>query len=83
MTQLQEDFLNELKSNPKFTVVELAEIYDRHTKLAIEDEEKNGADDFRAKSMGDYYTVAVLSNFIANENKLTRIIAAKEKLKQY
>ncbi|MDF1880320.1 hypothetical protein JHD50_03205 [Sulfurimonas sp. MAG313] len=80
MTQLQEDFLNELKSNPKFTTNEFAVIYAKHIKIAIQDEEKNGADETRAKAMGNYYTVAILSNFIANENKLSRIIAAKERL---
>lgn len=80
MTQLQEDFLNELKSNPKFTTAEYAVIYNKHIQIAIQDEEKNGADEHRAKAMGNYYTVAVLSNFIANENKLSRIIAAKERL---
>lgn len=79
MTQLQEDFLNELKSNPKFTVAEYAAIYKKHIQIAVEDEEKNGADENRAKKMGEYYTVAILSNFINNENKLSRIIASKEK----
>lgn len=78
MTELQEAFLNELKSNPKFTVAEYADLYNKHSTLAIEDEVNSGADEHRAKAMGNYYTVAVLSNFINNENKLARIIALAE-----
>jgi len=78
MTELQEAFLNELKSNPKFTVAEYAALYVKHSKIAIEDEISNGADEQRAKAMGNYYTVAVLSNFINSENKLSRIIAFAE-----
>ena len=78
MTELQEAFLTELKSNPKFTVAEYAELYKKHSAFAIEDEVSNGADEHRAKAMGNYYTVAVLSNFINSENKLARIIAFAE-----
>ena len=78
MTHLQEAFLNELKSKPKFTAAEYAALYNKHRKLAIEDEENNGANPHQAKAMGNYYTVAVLSNFISNENKLTRIIHLSE-----
>ena len=78
MTSLQEEFLNELKSNLKFTTAEYAALYNKHRKIAIEDEERNGAGEHQAKTMGNYYTVAVLSNFIANENKLTRIIHISE-----
>lgn len=78
MTNLQEEFLNELKSKPKQTVAEYAALYNKHRKIAIADEEKNGAGEHQAKAMGNYYTVAVLSNFIANENKLTRIIHHSE-----
>jgi len=78
MTSLQEEFLNELKSKDKFSIEEYAAIYTKHCKIAIEDEKKNGASPQRAKTMGNYYTVAVLSNFIANENILARIIAAHE-----
>lgn len=74
MTHLQEEFLIELKSNPKFTAAEYSALYNKHRKLALEDEEKNGANPHQAKAMGDYYTVAVLSNFISNENKLNRIL---------
>jgi len=81
MTDLQETFLTELKSKDKFTVAEYAAIYKKHVAIAVEDEVKNGADEFRSKAMGEYYTVAVLSNFISNENKLSRIIAFKEKTK--
>lgn len=82
MTQLQENFLNELKSKEKFTVAEYAQIYAKHNVLAIEDERKNGAGEKQAETMGAYYTIAVLSNFIANENILSRIIAHNEKLEK-
>ncbi|MEA1982470.1 MAG: hypothetical protein U9N39_02905 [Campylobacterota bacterium] len=81
MTQLEEEFLNELKSNPKFTVADYAALYKKHTALAIEDQLKNGADEFKAKAMGNYYTVSILSKFINSENKLSRIIALHEKTK--
>lgn len=78
MTHLQEAFLNELKSKPKLTVAEYAELYKKHSKLAIEEEKNNGASEQKAKTMGNYYTVAVLSNFVGNENILSRIIALHE-----
>ncbi len=78
MTNLQEAFLNELKSKRKFTISEYAQMYAKHTKLAIQEELENGASEHQAKTMGEYYTVAVLSNFISNENILSRIIALKE-----
>jgi len=78
MTALQEAFLDELKSNPKFTVKDYAALYTKHSKIAVEHEASNGAGEHQAKAMGNYYTVAVLSNFISNENKLARIIAMHE-----
>jgi len=78
MTHLQEEFLNELKSKAKFTVAEYAALYKKHSKLAIEHEENNGASTHQAKAMGNYYTVTVLSDFVANENLLARIIALHE-----
>ena len=80
MTNLQEDFRSELKSKDKLTVAEYAALYKKHTELAIEAELNNGASEHQSKAMGNYYTVAILSNFISNENKLARIIAAKERL---
>lgn len=78
MTHLQEEFLSELKSKPKLTVAEYSALYNKHRKLAIEDEENNGANPHQAKAMGNYYTVAVLSNFVSNENTLSRIIKLSE-----
>lgn len=78
MTQLQEEFLNELKSKAKLTVSEYADLYNKHRAIAIEDESKNGASEHKAKAMGNYYTVAVLSNFINNENILSRVLALAE-----
>ena len=78
MTDLQEKFLRELKSKEKLTVAEYAVIFDKHINLAIEEEQMNGASEHQAKTMGNYYTVAILSNFIDNENTLARIIAHQE-----
>jgi nicotinic acid mononucleotide adenylyltransferase len=80
MSQIQEDFLTELKSNKKFSVKEYAELYNKYRMIAIEDEENKSADKIRARAMGNYYTVTTLSNFINNENKLSRIIAFAESI---
>jgi len=82
MTQLQEEFLNELKSKEKLTVSEYAQLYNKHRAIAIEDEKNSGASEYQAKAMGNYYTVAILSNFINNENILARVIALAESGKQ-
>lgn len=79
MTHLQKEFLSELQSKDKLTVIEYANLYDKHTKLAIAQEEKNGASSHQAKAMGSYYTISILSDFIDSENKLARIIAIYEK----
>ena len=81
MAQLQEDFLSELKSQKKLALTKYAALYDKYSKLAIEQEEKNGASKPQAKAMGEYYTVTTLSNFIANEHTLTRIITLRESYK--
>lgn len=78
MTHLQEEFLSELKSKPQLTVAEYSALYNKHSKLAIEQEENNGASKHQAKAMGNYYTVSVLSDFVGNENLLARIIALHE-----
>ena len=78
MTQLQEEFLRELKSKEKFTIAEYAALYDKHSKLVIKHEENNGASEHQAKAMGNYYTASVLSDFVDNENMLARIIALHE-----
>ncbi len=82
MTHLQEKFLNELKSKPKFTVAEYVELYNKHCELAIEQEKNSGASEHQAKAMGNYYTVSVLSDFIGNENVLARVIALHESIKR-
>ncbi len=82
MIHLQEAFLNELKSNPKFTVAEYATLYIKHCKLAIEEQLNNGASQKQADAMGNYYTVTVLSGFLGNENKLDRIIALQESMQK-
>ncbi|HQS65623.1 MAG TPA: hypothetical protein PLM93_00365 [Sulfuricurvum sp.] len=80
MTQLQEEFLNELKSNPKLTIAQYAELYKKHSQLAIKYQQDNGASESQSKAMGNYYTVTVLSDFIDSENILARIIALHESL---
>ena len=82
MTHLQEAFLRELESNPKFTVAEYAALYKKHSRLAIEHEGESAANIHQAKAMGNYYTVTVLSDFINSENKLARIIAFHESKKK-
>jgi len=82
MTQLQEAFLSELKSKEKATVADYAALYNKHCALAIEHEANNGASEHQAKSMGNYYTVTVLSDFIGSENKLARIIHLAESTPQ-
>ena len=78
MTQLQKAFLSELKSKEQLTVIDYAVLYGKYCELAIEEELNNGASEPRAKTMGNYYTVSTLSDFINNENKLARIIAIHE-----
>ncbi|MBT5934811.1 hypothetical protein [Sulfurimonas sp.] len=78
MTQLQEEFLEELKSKEKLTIIEYATLFGKHIQIAIDYELKNGASEHQAKAMGNYYTVTVLSDFVASENKLSRIIALHE-----
>ena len=75
MTHLQEEFLSELKSKEKLTVAEYAALYNKHSKLAIEHEKNNGASEPKAKAMGDYYTVSVLSDFVGNDDLIDRIMA--------
>lgn len=78
MINLQEDFRTELKSKDKLTVAEYVVLYKKHTGLAVQAELNNGASEHQAKAMGNYYTVAVLSNFVASENLLARILALHE-----
>ena len=78
MTHLQEAFLNELKSKAKLTVAEYASLYNKHRQLAITHEANAGANEYQAKSMGNYYTVSVLSDFVGNENLLARIMKLAE-----
>ncbi|MDF1874380.1 hypothetical protein JHD48_01375 [Sulfurimonas sp. SAG-AH-194-I05] len=78
MTHLQTSFLEDLKSQEKLTVAAYAALLKTHIQRAIAFEENNGASKSQAKAMGNYYTVRVLSDFIANENKLARIIALQE-----
>ncbi|WP_297442457.1 hypothetical protein [Sulfurimonas sp.] len=75
MTQLQEAFLYELKSQAKFTVAEYATLYIKYHSLAVEEEKSKGAGERQAKNMAEYYTLSVLSDFIGNENTMARIIA--------
>lgn len=78
MTQLQEEFLEELKSKEKLTIKEYADLFGKNIQIAIDYEVSNGASAHQAKAMGNYYTVTVLSDFVASENKLARIIAFHE-----
>jgi len=74
MTQLQEAFLSELKIKPSLRASEYAVLFNKYSKLAMEEEVNNGASEQQAKTMGNYYAVTVLSDFVDNENLLARII---------
>lgn len=80
MTQAQEEFLIELKSNPKSTARDYARIYKKHSNLAIEKERSNGANEHQAKAMGNYYTVSVLVDFIVDEGQIARILSIQESM---
>lgn len=80
MKHLQEAFFIELDTSSKLTIIEYAKLYKKHTQLAIEAQIKNGASEYQAKSMGNYYTIAVLSGFLANEAMLEKIMEVYEGL---
>lgn len=82
MKNLQEDFKNELKSKDKLTVAGYAELYKKHAKLAVEAELNKGASETQAEAMGNYYTAAVLTNCVPNENTLIRVLALIEDNKE-
>ena len=74
MTQLQEAFLSELKSESRLTINDYVALYNKYSKLAIEHEENSGADKNQAKVMGSYYIVSILTDFVTDESLRTRII---------
>jgi len=82
MTPLQEEFLSELKSKERLTVADHAALYKKYNKLAIEQEQNNGASESQAKTMGDYYIASVLDDFVGDEYKIARIMAYKEPKKK-
>jgi hypothetical protein len=80
MKELQEAFFVELDSKEKRSSQEYAELYNKHTNIAIEEESKNGANTYRAKTMGNYYTISVLSGFLNNEMILEEVMEISEAL---
>ncbi len=82
MKDLQEVFRSELKSKEKITVTEYAALYKKHAEIAVKAELNNGASAYQAEAMGNYYTVAVLTNSVPNENTLTRVLALIEANKE-
>jgi len=80
MKELQEAFLVELKSQDQWSNEEYAETYKRYTSLAMEEEIKNGANKYRAKTMGNYYIILVLSDFLKNEIILEEVMEIYEVL---
>jgi hypothetical protein len=78
MTALQEDILSELKSQEKFRSVEYAELYIKHRNLGIEAEQAKGGNKYQAKTMGNYYTISVLSDFLKNEIILEEVMGIVE-----
>ncbi|MDF1878560.1 hypothetical protein JHD46_02770 [Sulfurimonas sp. SAG-AH-194-C20] len=82
MKDLQEEFRSELKSKEKLTVSAYAELYKKHANIAIAAELKKGVSENQAEAMGNYYTAAVLTNCVPNENTLTRVLALIEENKE-
>jgi hypothetical protein len=80
MRPLQEDFLRVLKSKSGYTSHEYALLYNKHTDLSSEEELRNTGDKYRAKTMGNYYTISVLSDFLKNDVLLEEIMEISEKL---
>jgi hypothetical protein len=78
MTEIKEAFLNELKSKPKLKVAEYSEMYTRYRELAIVVQEESGASKPRAKAMGNYYTITILSDYLDNDHLIARIIEYTE-----
>ncbi|MDF1882840.1 hypothetical protein JHD49_02685 [Sulfurimonas sp. SAG-AH-194-C21] len=82
MINLQDAFRDALNAKAKHTVAEYAELYKEHAKIAVEAELNNGANKHQAEAMGNYYTAAVLTNCVPNENTLTRVLALIEDNKE-
>lgn len=80
MKHLQEAFFAELDGQGKLTHKEYADIYMKHRSIAIEAQINKGAKKYQANSMGEYYTVSVLSGFLNNESILEEVMNLTEKL---
>jgi len=80
MKHLQEAFFTELNTAQTLTREEYAVLYMRHRNIAIEAQREAGANEYQSKTMGEYYTVSVLSGFLNNESILEEIMDFTEKL---
>ncbi|SFV71200.1 hypothetical protein MNB_SV-13-6 [hydrothermal vent metagenome] len=80
MKHLQEAFFAKLESQDKLTSEEYAVLYMTHRNIAIEAQREAGANEYQAKTMGEYYTVSVLSGFLNNETVLEEVMDFTEKL---
>ena len=78
MTELQEAFLDELKSKEKVTIPEYIELFNKYCDLAFEHEKNSGANSHKAKVMSEYYMVHVLSKFSKNESIVERVVTQRE-----
>ena len=78
MTELQEAFLDELKSKKKCTVPEYIELFNKYCDLAFEHEKNSGANSHKAKVMSEYYIVNALSKFVDNEAIIDRVVGQRE-----
>ena len=78
MTELQEAYLDELKSKEKITILEHIELFNKYCDLAFEHEKNSGANSHKAKVMSEYYMVNVLSKFVDKEAIIDRVVGQRE-----
>ena len=78
MTELQEAFLDELKSKEKLTVPEYIELFNKYCDLAYEHEKNSSGNSHKAKVMSEYYMVSVLSKFVKKESIIDQVVRQRE-----
>jgi len=78
MTELQEAYLDELKSKEKITITEHIELFNKYCDLVFEQEKYSGSDSHKAKVMSEYYIVNALSKFVDNEAIIDRVVGQRE-----
>lgn len=78
MTELQEAYLNELKSKEKISVVEHIELFNKYCDLAYEQEKNSSGNSHKAKVMSEYYMVNVLSKFVTKQTLIDQVVTQRE-----